>query len=204
MAAVARKSRLSTSERRERIAAAAQRCFAERGFAGTTSRRLARAAGVSEALIFRHFPTKKSLYRAIIERKISEPAAGFFPHRTAETGDDRDVLSSIATTLLERVEADPTFMRLLLFSALEREPLSRMFFQARVRSVREFLSAYLERRMRRGALRRMDPQTAASAFIGMIVHHLQLKHLFRIPGAARRRPELVNCWVDLFLKGLAR
>ncbi len=196
--------RLPTSERREQIVGAAMRCFAERGFEGTTTRMLAKAAGVSEGLIFRHFPTKKSLYRAIIARRITEGPAGLMPAQAAERGDDRAVLSSIASTLLARVGKDPSFMRLLFFSALEGAPLSRMFYQARVRRVRSFLASYLERRMKEGALRVVNPVAAAGAFMGMVANYIQQKHLFRVPVAPLAPDALVRTWVDIFLKGLSR
>ena len=53
-------------ERRKAIVAAAGPLFARKGFAGTTTRELAEAAGISEALLFRHFPTKKLLYGEIL------------------------------------------------------------------------------------------------------------------------------------------
>jgi AcrR family transcriptional regulator len=58
-------TRISSDERRDRILDAALRVFAERGFHGATTRELAKAAGVSEALMFRHFPTKEDLYFAL-------------------------------------------------------------------------------------------------------------------------------------------
>ena len=196
--------RLPTPERREQIVATAMRCFAERGFEGTTTRMLARAAGVSEGLIFRHFPTKRSLYRAIIARRIAEGPGGLMPAEAAERGDDRAVLSSIASTLVARVGKDPSFMRLMFFSALEGAPLSRMFYQARVRRVRSFLAAYLERRMKEGALRVADPAAAAGAFMGMVANYIQQKHLFRVPVSPLPVDRLVKTWVDLFLGGLRR
>lgn len=57
--------RLSSDERRKAIIRTALRVFAERGFHGTTTKELAKAAGVSEALIFRHFPSKDKLYAAM-------------------------------------------------------------------------------------------------------------------------------------------
>jgi AcrR family transcriptional regulator len=56
------KTRLSSEARRQAIIAVAQRLFAEKGFHGTTTRELARVAGVSEALLFKHFPTKEAMY----------------------------------------------------------------------------------------------------------------------------------------------
>ena len=45
---------------------AAKRCFARHGFAGTTTRSVAAAAGISEGLLFKHFPTKAALYAEIL------------------------------------------------------------------------------------------------------------------------------------------
>ncbi|HKS89188.1 MAG TPA: helix-turn-helix domain-containing protein [Stellaceae bacterium] len=59
-------TRLDSDERRKAIVRAAVPLFARKGFAGTTTRELAEAAGISEALLFRHFPSKKLLYREIL------------------------------------------------------------------------------------------------------------------------------------------
>jgi AcrR family transcriptional regulator len=58
--------RLGSEERRKAIVAAAMPLFARKGFAGTTTKEIARAAGVSEALVFQHFPSKAALYQAIV------------------------------------------------------------------------------------------------------------------------------------------
>jgi AcrR family transcriptional regulator len=58
--------RLDSDERRKAIVAAALPLFARKGFAGTTTKELAEAASISEALLFRHFPSKKNLYGEIL------------------------------------------------------------------------------------------------------------------------------------------
>ena len=58
-------SKLSSEDRREAIIRAVRRVFSEKGFHGTTTRELAEAAGVSEALLFKHFPNKEALYSAM-------------------------------------------------------------------------------------------------------------------------------------------
>ncbi len=58
-------TKLSGEERRAAIIKAVRRVFAEKGFHGTTTRDLAHAAGVSEALLFKHFPNKEALYAAM-------------------------------------------------------------------------------------------------------------------------------------------
>jgi AcrR family transcriptional regulator len=59
-------SKLSKEERRAAIVKAVRRVFADKGFHGTTTRELAEAAGVSEALLFKHFPNKEALYSAML------------------------------------------------------------------------------------------------------------------------------------------
>jgi AcrR family transcriptional regulator len=60
---------LSTAaERREALVEAAADVFAERGFHGTPTTAVARAAGISQAYLFRLFPTKEELYVAAVER----------------------------------------------------------------------------------------------------------------------------------------
>src|SRR5215208_4694809 len=61
--------RMCADDRRRQIAEVAMRLFSERGFRGTTTKEIAQAAGVSEAIIFRHFATKEDLYSAIIDLK---------------------------------------------------------------------------------------------------------------------------------------
>jgi AcrR family transcriptional regulator len=59
--------RLTAEARREAIVEAVRDVFAEKGFDGTTTRELAKAAGVSEALLYKHFPSKEVLYAAMLE-----------------------------------------------------------------------------------------------------------------------------------------
>src|SRR3954469_9702423 len=71
-------SKLSSEERRAAIIKAVRRLFADNGFHGTTTRELAQAAGVSEALLFKHFPNKEALYSAMQMSCCDEQDVGRF------------------------------------------------------------------------------------------------------------------------------
>lgn len=58
--------RMTSDLRRQLILGAAKRCFARNGFAGTTTKSVAAAAAISEALLFKHFPSKSALYAEIL------------------------------------------------------------------------------------------------------------------------------------------
>ena len=53
---------MTSDLRRQLILGAAKRCFARHGYTGTTTKSVAAAAAISEALLFKHFPSKAALY----------------------------------------------------------------------------------------------------------------------------------------------
>lgn len=69
-------TKLRTDERRAAILKAVLGVFAEKGIHGTTTRELAKVAGISEALMLRHFPTKEALYQAVLEASCQHEAGG--------------------------------------------------------------------------------------------------------------------------------
>jgi TetR/AcrR family transcriptional regulator, transcriptional repressor of aconitase len=58
--------RLDSEERRRGIVEAALPLFARKGFTRTTTKEIAEAARVSEALVYKHFPSKAALYEEIV------------------------------------------------------------------------------------------------------------------------------------------
>lgn len=61
-------TRLPAAQRREQLLDVAAELFAERGYARATTNELAKAAGVTEPIIYRHFKSKRDLFVALIER----------------------------------------------------------------------------------------------------------------------------------------
>lgn len=174
--------RMAGGQRREQIVRVAMRLFSERGFRGTTTREIAAAAGVNEAIIFRHFTTKQELYAAILDGKA---CAGNMNEMCCEVeaatghGDDRAVFEMLARHMLEHNERDEEFMRLLLHAALEGHELSRMFWDRNVRKMSDCLRAYVRERQKAGALRTtLDPLLMTRAFVGMINFHSMINNLF--------------------------
>ena len=166
-------ARMAGEERRLQILEVAVSLFSKRGFRGTTTKEIAQAAGVSEAMVFRHFATKEELYTAILNRKCS--GGRFEPAEMAADAinrkDDRAVFESLALGALEYHEKDPEFQRLLLHSALEKHELAQMFFDEFVRRVYEFLGSYIRERQRDGSLIEIDPAIVVRCFIGIVMHH---------------------------------
>jgi len=197
-----RGARLTGEERRRQIVEAATTLFAQKGFRGTKTREIAQAAGVSEAMLFKHFATKVELYRAIIEVKVRIPVFYDSLIQAAEQNDDALVLRRLAHNMIGVIREDPTVLRLLFFSALEGHTLFEMMFKARVQQLDDFLTRYIARRVAEGAFRRLDPLQAAWNFIGMVGHYIQLVDLFgQTPPAYLTSEVAVEEMIALFLRG---
>ena len=165
-------------KRREQILQTAVNLFSQRGFKGTTTKEIARASGVSEAMVFRHFATKDELYGAILDTKGCQDGIHRFPweenqslRQALEQKDDFAVFYNIALDALNKHQSDISFMRLLFYSALEEHVLAERFFSEFVARIYGFIGGYIEERQKDGAFREMNPRIAVRAFLGMLIHH---------------------------------
>ncbi len=197
------RQRVSGSERRQQIIEAAATLFSRRGFRGTTTREVAKAVGISEATIFKHFATKEELYAAIIEAKAQTQQVLGIIAPIAEARDDAALLRTLANELIARTQSDPTLLRLLFFSALEGHALADLFFRRRVQTLDVFLGRYIADRVAAGAFRPADPLQMAWNFIGMVTFHVLLHELFgQKPPAHLTRELAVEEMVLTFLQGV--
>jgi AcrR family transcriptional regulator len=192
-------------DRKQQIIEAAMELFARKGFRGTTTRDLASQADVNEAIIFRHFKTKEELYSAIIEHKACEHRNSQIEEmeRLASTNDDEKFFEAVGTAFLQRHEADTTFLRLLLFSALEGHELSEMFVSSM--AVRHPIANYIQQRIDQGKFRPVNAQLAARSLFGMFASFVLWQEIF---GFREKHPqdrdEVVRTFVSIFLSGVAR
>jgi AcrR family transcriptional regulator len=199
-AAASRGARRAAEARRQRILTEAARCFAARGFAGTTTRELAAGAGVTEAALYRYFPSKEALYTALIDEKMATASPFAALEQEAAQG-ERQLLERVAVGMLEAANADPHLLRILLYTALEGHALADSFMQKRVYALRGFLTQYFERRMRAGAFRALDPALAARGFLGMLVHYLISRDVLGHDLQASAG-EIARVFTSLFLDGI--
>jgi AcrR family transcriptional regulator len=195
--------RLSSEERKASIVEAAIRLFGEKGFRGTTTREIAAAVGVSEPILYEHFKTKSDLYSAIIDTCSNQGVdlLATLSERYGETDDDEGFFTELATLIFNWYTAGPSFIRLLLFSNLEGHELKDLFFQRQSCRVLDIVTMYIERRVRQGAMRKVDPALASRAFLGMVANYAQHALLFGCGGLDKSNEEIVRGLVGIFLSG---
>lgn len=126
-------AKLSSEERRAAIIQAVRRVFADKGFHGTTTRELAEAAGVSEALLFKHFPTKEALYSAMMFSCCQEKDQGMAERLMALEPSASTLvvmLHRLVSHLLgPKADAEGVQNRLMLRSLMEDGEFARLFLE---------------------------------------------------------------------------
>src|SRR5499426_3640665 len=104
---------MRAEDRRRQIVEVAAELFSQRGFNGTTTKEIAERAGVSQAIIFRHFPSKEAIYSAILDHKVKQAAERIQSHLQDAAGrkDDRAFFGALALDLLDLYSKDRSLIR---------------------------------------------------------------------------------------------
>jgi AcrR family transcriptional regulator len=197
-------TRLSAIDRRQQILEVASATFARKGYQGTTTREIAEQAGINEALLFRHFPSKENLYWTLIEELCTARGRRDRIKRILEVdGPDTEVFEALACEFLTRTERDRELTRLLWFTALENHELSAQFFNTFVAGYFDALAGHIRARIRQGAFRKTDPLLAARGFVGMVVYHFLIQEFFGGEGRQKFEPrQVAQTLTQIWLAGM--
>lgn len=198
-----KKKRMTGTERKAQIVNAAAGLFAENGFKGTTTRGIAEKASVSEAVIFRHFRKKEEIYKAIIDARCSDDRGGSRLMAAIRPKKGREIFREVALFLLKEHSRDPSFMRLLIYSALEKQNLSEMFIKTRGLELIGYLAGRIKEMIEAGEMRKVDPKVAARAFMGMVLHYSVSQEIYGLKRYFKRPNSYVaDIFVDIFFEGM--
>lgn len=180
--------------------------FLKNGFAGSSVSEMARQARASKESFYSRYATKEDLFRAVIRRQTDRMAE----HMKALFLSDAPTavtLTSFGEGLLERFMAEDTItlQRTISLDAGKFPELARIFYELGPAPMIAALSRYLEEQVSKGKLRKLDPESAAHQFMGLINSETMLKVTLGIAAKPskdiqRRR---VKSAVDVFLHGYA-
>ena len=155
----------SETEMRTRILRAAQKLFARKGFDGTTTKDLARRAGVAEGTIFRHFPNKKAILIELATNGWVEILSDLLTE-LSEMASDRAVAQVMRRRMLH-INQNVDLMRVCFFEAQFHPELRDRIQSEVIAKMNEVAEAFVETAMERGVYRKMNPKIVARVFVGM-------------------------------------
>lgn len=192
-------------QRRRQLIDVAIELFSQKGFQGTTTREIAAAAHVNEAIIFRHFETKEGLYAAILDQRaretLSEEALEAL-RGLATLDDDEGFFHFVVQRILHAYRDHPQYQRLLLFSLLEKHPFAEGYHQRFVAPAHHFVRDYIQKRQQQGAFRACDPNLAVFTLASMALQYGMNRWLFGHSNPKVSEEEVIQAITDLFLNGI--
>jgi len=180
--------------------------FSDFGFQGASTKSIAEAAGVTEAIIYRHFATKEQLYSAILEHKLEQSGTQEWIdelHKLAEANRDEELFRSVARKILDAYEKDPDFQRLMFRAAIENHDFSMLSHEKVGLPVYIFLRDYIARRQREGAFRKCDPGVAVLALVALPSYFGIVSRIFRLKVVKASQTDVLNTATDLILNGMS-
>ena len=157
-------TRLPAAERRRALVEAALRVFSEGSYAGATTAQIAREAGVSEPILYRHFASKRELYFACLDEAWSRIRTKI-EDEIAARGAAEGWRAMGPATLREIKVLVPSLWMQAVTEAGE-DPEIRRFVRGHIREVHDFFADVLRRVQAEGGIApERDPSTEAWIFV---------------------------------------
>ena len=187
----------------ETILEAAAELFAERGYAGTTTRALAERAGVNEVTVFRHFKSKQGVLAALGEL-VSRESAGFAVAALPDPADVRRTLQALALQEIRQAAALGVMVMRLALEARSEPEVAEVMGEAPGQN-RAGLVAYLKERQAAGDLRGdLDPGVMAEAFFALTALTVMTRQVLGEPAEYKLSLDEVGAQLfELFWSGVA-
>jgi TetR/AcrR family transcriptional regulator len=160
--------RMPAQERRAALLDTACKVFSRGTYHGTTTAEIARAAGVTEPILYRHFPSKRDLYLACIE-ELWDRTRVLWEEAIAGEEDAAEWLSAMGRAFHGWKEQRALISNLWLQSLAEAsaDPKIRAYLRGHMRKVHAFVSDVVRRSQAEGGtLPDRDPGAEAWIFLG--------------------------------------
>lgn len=161
-------ARLPATERRQAIVEAALRVFVCGSYSGATTAEIARSAGVSEPILYRHFGSKRDLYLACLQAAWNGFRAAL--DAKLETRGDRDVVRAIGEGAREFHASGgvkPVTLWIQALTEAGEDEEIRAFLRGQLREVHDYLAQALRRGQAEGDVPPdRNPEAEAWIFVG--------------------------------------
>lgn len=188
-------------EKTEMILDGAMQEFLENGYAAARIDKIAVAAGVSKATIYRRFPDKETLFTALMQQLACKKELFNSEQIQAAQGDPASLLRSFANRMLDHIADDPqalTFFRIIIGESGRFPELARAFVKNIEKPMLEALTQYLTSHPE---LELPDAEVTARAFVGALVHFVLLRDIMQSGDIVpMERDRLLDNLVKLIIK----
>jgi AcrR family transcriptional regulator len=164
---VATRVRLTAAERRAAVLDTACRVFFKSSYRGATTAEIARESGVSEPILYRHFPSKRDLYLAVLDEAWERVREGW-DTVVANEPDPSLWIAAMGRAYLQSKDERSQLAALWIQALNEagHDAKIRRYLRDQVREVHDYVAAVIRRAQEAGGLV-VDRDSEAEAWIFM-------------------------------------
>ena len=171
--------RSKSEAKTEAILKGAMEEFLANGYAATSMDKVAKTAGVSKATVYSHFGDKESLFSALIQDLAQDKFKMVMglEHTQSIAGDPQEVLSAIATRMLDNTMGDRAFQNFIriIIGESERFPeLAQVYVNNLAKPAIETLTQYFTTHPE---LKLEDPEATVRVMIGTLIYYVMLQEM---------------------------
>lgn len=155
---------------RDKISTEAMQCFADLGYNGVSMRDIARAAGITPAAIYHHFPDKDALYLASVKQAFNANTALFSLNADVESDlTPEQQFRQLVLDVINAMHSDPMFRRIYMREILDGDETRLRLLAEQVLADMHFKVAELMRQLAPA----IDSHLVMTSLAGLVLHHLE-------------------------------
>ncbi len=195
---------MKPQDTRKRILLAGLRLFSKGGYLGTTTKEMAKQAGIAEVTLFRYFSSKEKLFEEMILTYSFLPALkGLMVE--VKGMEYRDALSEIARRFLERLYERRELIR-IMHSEIHHYPSKvKIIYHNFIDELVRTLASYFRELQSRGRLKPFSPEIGARAFLGMLFSYFNAQEILLKRSVRRQeRERMITGFVEIFIGGTVK
>lgn len=199
------KSKSASMDSRDSILKAARCVFARRGFEGASTREVAEAAGVNNAMIYYHFQDKEDLYRSVLSDSFSSLAAIWNDGIFQSSASVKQKIRKYVEGFIRFQQGNEDLRRIMAMEFANSGGKCAWICEKYFADNYAHLVGIFKEGMRKGELKKFDPSLAVASLIGIVVHNFILQPMAEhVQGrSVNLSPRKFGAFVtDLFFNGL--
>ena len=195
---------MNPSATKDRLLESALKLISHKGYLGTTTREIARTAGVTELTLFRHFGSKERLFEELLGRHTFLPALRELLPKL-EALPYEEALITIATRFLMSLKELKPMVK-IMHSEINLYPVKiRKVYNQFINETRGVLAGYFASLQGKGILRDFSSDLAAQAFLGVLFSYFRSEEIVKGIGIPKKKMETdVRQFTDIFIHGTLR
>ncbi len=190
------------TDTRKSLLEATLRLISEKGYLGTTTREIAREAGVTEITLFRHFGSKERLFEEVLQNYTFLPRLKeLLP--SLEDKSLEDALFTVGIKFLETLKERKSLVKIMLTEINIYPEKVKEVYKRFVDEMIKTLGGYFRKLQNKGIVRAFNAEFGSRAFLGMVFSYFQAEEIVKGRNITKKEAaKIIKGFVEILVNGI--